>query len=182
MKKIIVLSLGIVFISGCLTRTYTIYKPRKDTQISGNQGYIMGKPPLNEKKSFLPKMRPITVMEIELGSHKPIPVNIKSSAPALLTKESLQGVAKSSNSVLRQAPAASTKKVSSNEPLFSPVKLNSQEKYRYYTVKKNDTLQKISYKFYGTTKKWKLIYEENKGIIKNPDKVYLGTKLKIPVL
>ena len=53
--------------------------------------------------------------------------------------------------------------------------------YKYYTVQKNDTLQKISHKFYGTTRKWGLIYKNNKGIIKSPDKVYPGLRIKIPV-
>ncbi|MDD2680209.1 MAG: LysM peptidoglycan-binding domain-containing protein, partial [Candidatus Omnitrophica bacterium] len=49
-----------------------------------------------------------------------------------------------------------------------------------YTVGKNDTLQKISKKFYGTTKKWTKIYEANKDVLSGPDKVYPGQELNIP--
>jgi nucleoid-associated protein YgaU len=50
-----------------------------------------------------------------------------------------------------------------------------------YTVQKGDTLQKISKKFYGTTKKWKKIYEANTAVLKGPDKVYPGQTINIPV-
>ena len=46
-----------------------------------------------------------------------------------------------------------------------------------YTVKPGDNLSKIGSK-YGVT--WKQIYEANKGLIKNPDLIQPGWKLKIP--
>jgi nucleoid-associated protein YgaU len=51
---------------------------------------------------------------------------------------------------------------------------------RTYVVKKGDTLQKISEKFYGTTKHWRRICEANKKVIKDCDKLEPGTKLVIP--
>ena len=52
--------------------------------------------------------------------------------------------------------------------------------YRTYKVKKKDTLQKISKKFFGTTKKWYAIYELNKDKLKSPDKVFPGQIIRIP--
>lgn len=50
-----------------------------------------------------------------------------------------------------------------------------------YTVKKGDTLQEISKKFYGTTTKWRKIYEANQKTIKGgPEKLMPGMKLTIP--
>jgi nucleoid-associated protein YgaU len=49
-----------------------------------------------------------------------------------------------------------------------------------YVVGKNDTLQKISKKFYGTTRHWTKIYEANRDVLKGPDKVYPGQTLNIP--
>jgi nucleoid-associated protein YgaU len=46
-----------------------------------------------------------------------------------------------------------------------------------YEVKSGDSLNKIGAK-YGVT--WKEIYEANKDIIKNPDLIQPGWKLKIP--
>jgi nucleoid-associated protein YgaU len=52
--------------------------------------------------------------------------------------------------------------------------------FEKYTVAKNDTLQKISMKFYGTTKRWMKIYEANKDVLRGPDKLYPGQVLNIP--
>jgi len=49
-----------------------------------------------------------------------------------------------------------------------------------YTVKKDDTLQKISKKFYDSYSKWPKIYEANKGVIPNPDRIKPGTVIQIP--
>jgi nucleoid-associated protein YgaU len=50
-----------------------------------------------------------------------------------------------------------------------------------YTVRKGDTLQKISQRFYGTTRQWRKIYEANRRTLKgNPEKIYPGMKLTIP--
>ncbi len=51
---------------------------------------------------------------------------------------------------------------------------------RTYVVKKGDTLQKISEKFYKTTKHWRKICDANKKVIKDCDKLEPGTKLVIP--
>jgi nucleoid-associated protein YgaU len=48
---------------------------------------------------------------------------------------------------------------------------------REYTVEKGDSLSKIG-KAYGVS--WQTIFEANKDIIKNPDLIQVGWKLKIP--
>ncbi len=50
-----------------------------------------------------------------------------------------------------------------------------------YTVEKDDTLQKISHKFYNSYGKWTRIYEANKPVIPNPDRIKPGTVLQIPL-
>lgn len=55
------------------------------------------------------------------------------------------------------------------------------EPERFYVVKKGDTLQKISMKYYNTTKKWRRIYEANREVLKKgPNAVQIGMKLRIP--
>lgn len=46
-----------------------------------------------------------------------------------------------------------------------------------YEIKKGDTLGKIA-KQYGTS--WQKIHEMNKDVIKNPDLIFPGQKIKIP--
>jgi len=56
-----------------------------------------------------------------------------------------------------------------------------QKAARTYVVHKGDTLQKISKKYYGTTKKWRRIYKANLKTLSNgPDKLQPGMKLVIP--
>ena len=43
-----------------------------------------------------------------------------------------------------------------------------------------DSLSKIAKREYGNAKDWKRIFEANKDILKDPDKIYPGQKLKIP--
>ncbi|NLX23350.1 MAG: LysM peptidoglycan-binding domain-containing protein [Phycisphaerae bacterium] len=56
-----------------------------------------------------------------------------------------------------------------------------QRASRTYVVQKNDTLQKISQKYYGTTKNWRRIFDANrKAIGSDPNKIKPGTRLVIP--
>ena len=51
---------------------------------------------------------------------------------------------------------------------------------KYYTVVKGDNLSKISKQFYGDPNKYPKIFEANKPMLSNPDKIYPGQKLRIP--
>lgn len=48
------------------------------------------------------------------------------------------------------------------------------------TIESGHTLRNISLKYYGHKSFWIYIHEENKGVIKNPNNVPIGTKLVIP--
>lgn len=50
----------------------------------------------------------------------------------------------------------------------------------YYEIKKGDTLSAIAKQRLGDATKWRAIYEANKDVIKNPDLIYPGQKIKIP--
>ena len=51
-----------------------------------------------------------------------------------------------------------------------------------YTVKKGDSLEKISKKVYGSSKHWRKIYDANRATLKSPDRIRVGQKLSIPHL
>ncbi|MGK2858688.1 MAG: LysM peptidoglycan-binding domain-containing protein [Thermoanaerobaculia bacterium] len=51
---------------------------------------------------------------------------------------------------------------------------------RVYEVVSGDTLSKIAKTFYGDANKYMKIFEANKDILKNPDLIKVGQKLKIP--
>lgn len=54
-----------------------------------------------------------------------------------------------------------------------------KEKVEIYVVKKGDYLRKIAKALLGNESAWKKIFEWNKDVIKNPDKIQIGQKLKI---
>lgn len=49
-----------------------------------------------------------------------------------------------------------------------------------YVVKSGDSLSKIAKAQYGDAGAWPRIFEANKDILKDPDKIFPGQKLKIP--
>ncbi len=49
-----------------------------------------------------------------------------------------------------------------------------------YTVKSGDNLSHISKQFYGDPNQYNKIFEANKPLLSNPDKIYPGQVLRIP--
>jgi nucleoid-associated protein YgaU len=54
------------------------------------------------------------------------------------------------------------------------------EVFETYEVKSGDSLSKIAKRVYGNASAWKKIYEANRDLLKDPDKIFPGQKLKIP--
>jgi nucleoid-associated protein YgaU len=52
----------------------------------------------------------------------------------------------------------------------------------YYEVKKGDTLSKIAKAHYGDAGKYPQIFEANRPMLKDPDKIYPGQVLRLPPL
>jgi len=51
---------------------------------------------------------------------------------------------------------------------------------KFYTVKSGDTLSKIAKESYGDPNQYTKIFEANRPMLKNPDKIYPGQTLRIP--
>lgn len=51
---------------------------------------------------------------------------------------------------------------------------------QYHTVVKGDTLSAIAKKYYGDASKYPEIFEANKPMLKDPNKIYPGQSLRIP--
>jgi len=68
-------------------------------------------------------------------------------------------------------------------PDFSNVKSGaSSTATRIYVVVSGDSLSKIAKREYGDANKWKQIFEANRDIIKDPNLIHPGQKLKLPSL
>ena len=51
---------------------------------------------------------------------------------------------------------------------------------QYYTIESGDTLYGIAKEFYGNGMKYPDIFEANREVIEDPDKIYPGQKIRIP--
>ncbi len=60
--------------------------------------------------------------------------------------------------------------------------LDETTESRFYEIRPGDTLSKIAKTFYGNAVKYPLIFEANREVIKHPDKIYPGQKIRIPKL
>ena len=160
----------VLILSGCVVRTYPLTKDRIDQDLNtGNRGYLKGQLPAGvemERKTT----RTTQVVEFELHS------------PIKFEKMPKKGPAE-------RIPLTTTQDTklwgnrgfitqSETPEIEAPVQGPNMERY---TVQKQDTLQKISKKFYGTTKKWNKIYKANQDALKGPNKIYPGQVINVPV-
>lgn len=53
---------------------------------------------------------------------------------------------------------------------------------QFYEVKSGDTLSKIAKQFYGDANKYPQIFEANRPMLKDPDEIYPGQRLRIPAM
>ena len=63
------------------------------------------------------------------------------------------------------------------EPVAPPKENPYQQTY---VVQKGDTLSKIADEYYGDARLYTKIFEANRDILQNPDKIKPGQKLRIP--
>jgi len=162
---------GLLVLSGCAIKTHSVYEDRKDQDLSGgNRGYLQGAP---VQKSLAPEKtkREVKVVEIELYPwlHKPSEREAEKAREQKLKK----------SVVLPEKPAGEMAEAGSAGAVEQPAVTSAA--MQEYTVLQNDTLQKISQKFYGTYKKWKRIYDANTDVLKSPNKLRQGQVLKIPM-
>ena len=168
----------VIFAAGCglETRTYVMTKDRVGLdQNTGNGGCVVGKcPPAPAPKETT---RKIYVLEIT----KPVPESevrkIEQNAVSAITEPVETSPAL--NAEPAESASAPSPQVVAPE---SAIQNTENMQARTYTVQKDDTLQKISKKFFGSYGKWYKIYKANKNRIKNPNILKPGTVLTIPAL
>ena len=56
-----------------------------------------------------------------------------------------------------------------------------EAKVEYYTIVSGDTLSGIAKKYYGKANAYMRIFEANREVIQDPDKIFPGQKIRIPM-
>ncbi len=186
LKNTFLLLILVVTAAGCggmKAQSYVMTTNRVDIENkSGNAGYVGGKGQYQEPAR---KTRKVYVLELT----KPIPEGEVKKVEEEIKSAPQQEVA--------QAPAAAVEQQQEepqrivipkieDEPVAETAAAKVEEvgpaTEQTYTVLKDDTLQKIAKKFYGSYGKWIKIYEANKEKLKNPNVVRPGTVIVIPAV
>jgi len=56
-----------------------------------------------------------------------------------------------------------------------------EEPEEYYVIQKGDTLSHIAKRYYGNANKWPKLFDANREVIQDPDKIFPGQKIRIPL-
>ncbi len=67
-----------------------------------------------------------------------------------------------------------------NEDTPKSAESKSWDATQWHVVEQGETLSKISKKYYGDATLYMKIFEANKDVLKNPDLIKVGQKLRIP--
>jgi nucleoid-associated protein YgaU len=171
--RIAVLSLGVTALfafSGCIGgKAYLVDKERVDQDIPG----------VSRESDNRAKTRKVLVVEL-------VNKDKNASVPQVVTTTSTSESRDGSSRVVTESKDT----LIVHESNFTFPKMTSETLTRKadgatldvqtYVVQKDDTLQKISKKFYGSFNQWMRIYDMNRDVIKNPNALKSGVTLKIP--
>ena len=158
MRSMTTLIVGLIaglVVSGCRAATRVTEVPRVDLTLEGgNRGYLVGAP---MEAPEMKQTREMVEATVEIPSfykpkHTGAPAHLEGMAPPETETEEPRG----------QAPPAT--------------------RYDTYVVQKGESLWSIAAKpeIYGSATKWRRIYDANRDLLKSPDRVRAGMKLKIP--
>jgi len=154
------------------THFYTDDRQRVDQEMSGNFGYISGTP-VPEDRSQYKKTRKLYVFEVTKNVSEAV------------TVENLEVEPYNPAPAQPLPPRRDRDEPQWGRPVVIPEFGDHPEEQdpgagEDYVVQDGDTLQKISKKFYGTYGRWLKIYEANKDVLKDPNRIKPGIRLQIP--
>ena len=183
--------LGVLFLYGCAAtkdvevRHYVEVKDRTDQSMEeGNAGFLSGTPQ-PEDRSEIRKTRKTYVLEVSKATAKETEEIVIESDDAVMESDDAvmeesayeeEGLGYDS----QESVAVEDTMVTSYEKEDTVEDVKPEVSFVEYTVKKDDTMQKISKKFYDSYSQWPKIYEVNKDVISDPDRIKPGIVIRIP--
>lgn len=110
--------------------------------------------------------------------------NQEQKEKSVLTAGNISGVARVQDNLILGAPPADVVEAEKAEAEAAAAEEGKagEEAWesRTYTVQSGDTLGKIAKEFYGNAMEYPKIFEANKPMLSDPDKIYPGQVLRIP--
>jgi len=195
--------LGVI---GCVrTHTRIVEMPRVDQEVDGNRGYVRGPRAGQSAQAPRKTTRQVIMTDVELPTFRELrPVEARVLKPVkgdvgpgnrgyVIPEEppvpgapmATSTTRPSGGEVVTPAPATplAFEELPPVEPLTPRVAVpKAPSAPSVYTVQKGDTLEKIAKKVYGDAKRWPKIYQANRHLLKDANRVYPGQVLTIPDL
>ena len=85
------------------------------------------------------------------------------------------------NAILIAGNVKGVEKIIADDLTFPEPPPEEKEKFDVYEIVSGDTLGAIAKRFYGKASLYTRIHEANKELIPDPNKIYPGQKIKIPL-
>ena len=85
------------------------------------------------------------------------------------------------NAILIAGDVKGVEKVVADNLSFPAPPPEEKESFEIYEIVSGDTLGGIAKRFYGKASQYTRIHEANQEIIPNPDRIYPGQKIRIPL-
>ena len=107
-------------------------------------------------------------------------INQATKDHAVLMVGNIKGVEKVIADDLRVSPAPA--KEPAGESAAEPASAQEpEEQFEFYEIVSGDTLSKIAKRYYGKASDYMRIFEANREIIEDPDRIFPGQKIRIPL-
>ncbi len=85
------------------------------------------------------------------------------------------------DSILQSEDVSQNKEVTQYKQELSKESAQREKEMRFIVVKKGDTLSDIANRAYGRASAYIKIYSANPDIVRNPNRIYVGMRLRVPV-
>ena len=85
------------------------------------------------------------------------------------------------NAILIAGNVKGVERVVADDLTFPEPLPEEKDKFELYEIVKGDSLGAIAQRFYGKASLYTRIHEANKELIPDPDRIYPGQKIKIPL-
>ena len=118
-------------------------------------------------------------LDIKLSGIKNLQVDFDDGVATLVGE--CMNEATRDTAVLMAGNIQGVEKVVADDLVYPEPPPEEKEKVEYYVIVSGDTLGAIAKRYYGSASKYTRIHEANRELIPDPNKIYPGQKIRIPL-
>ncbi len=137
-------------------------------------GNVEGIDKVNAYHLKVPEFAPATLLD--MNTTKP------DEAVEVEVEATTAPVAEAETVIATPTEAVEVESVESPVETSEETEENNGIESQFYQIQSGDSLWKIAQHFYGDGNKYQALFEENREVIKDPDKVYPGQMIRVPKL